>query len=541
MNQSAKRCGEHEYARIKNKEARIHKILLISITIALLSFVSAQGPYTLSFNLSQFEFTVENGYDRVKGIEMSALTDIGAPELPVKSLNFILSNGAKVQNIEILSLSLVPVAGTYNIYPSQPQVPMTAPPPPWVGPDSLIYSKDELYPDSMPIKVIHQGGFSGIPNVTIAIYPLLYNPVRDSLYLVQSVTFRFTLEFVPLSRRPQIMGERVYQLCKDAIKSSVYNYWEVDAFYTPPPLIPDEQLLSRGGMEVVIITTSTMAGAYQPLAQWLVEKGMPTMIVAIDWIYAMYDGHWDETNYAGWSHEHIGDDAAKVKEFLYDAHWRHGLAFAILGGSDGREFPFRYCSGYPGDLYFQDFTGNWMGNPDYHEEIWIGRVPAWNYDQALSWVEKRLTYEKSPVNRNLMNHSLWICQKNETQYRWDFHNYMDLTKQYFPSYFTQHQIVDYPSTPQDHGLIDTLSKGYGIGSHYGHGGPDGIRTRTVGYNAQKYLVESYEHGNWPSVDELYNVDKYYVFYSAGCATAVFDSLLGLRVGVVGRQPVLILV
>jgi len=500
------------------------KFLCTVITIGFSSFLLAQGPYTLSYNLSQFEFSVENGYDRVKGIEMSALTDTGAPELPVKSLNFILSNGTKVQNVEILSLSLMPVAGTYNIYPTQPQVPMSAPPPPWVEPDSLIYSKDELYPDSMSIKVIHRGGLSGIPMVTIAIYPLLYNPVRDSLYLVQSVTFRFTLESVPLSRRPQIMGERVYQLCKDAIKSSVYNYWEVDVFYTPPPLIPDEQLLSRGGMEVVIITTSTMAGAYQLLAQWLVEKGMPTMIVTLDWIYLMYDGDWNYTDYAGWSEEHIGDDAAKVKEFLYDAHWRHGLSFAILGGSDGREFPFRYCSVYPGDLYFQDFTGNWMSNPDYEEEIWIGRVPAWNYDQALSWVEKRLTYEKSPANRNLMNHSLWICQENEDY--WKFRDYMEETKALvnFPSYFTQHQIVDYQSTPQDHGLIDTLSKGYGIGSHYGHGAPDGIRTRTVGYNAQKYLVESYEHGNWPSIDELYNIDKYYVFYSVGCATAVFDSL-----------------
>jgi hypothetical protein len=502
----------------------MYKFLCAVITIGFLSLAMAQGPYTLSYNLSQFEFTVENGYDRIKGTEMSAITDTGAPELPIKSLNFILPNGTKVQNVEILSLSLVPVPGTYNIYPTQPQVPMSAPRPPWVEPDSLIYSKDELYPDSIPIKVTHQGGFSGIPMVTITAYPLLYNPVRDSLYLVQSVTFRFILESVPLSRRPQIMGERIFQLCKDAIKSSVYNYWEVDAFYSPPLLIPDEQLLSRSGMEVVIITTSAMAGAYQPLAQWLVEKGMPTMIVTLDWIYAMYDGYWTYADYAGWSEEHIGDDAAKVKEFLYDAHWRHGLAFAILGGSDGIEFPFRYYQGRPGDLYFQDFTGNWMSYPDYHEEIWIGRVPAWNYDEVLSWVEKRLIYEKSPANRNLMIHSLWICQENETQYRWDFHNYMDETKPYFPSYFTQHQIVDYPSTPQDHGLIDTLSIGYGIGSHYGHGAPDGIRTRTVGYNAQKYLVESYEHGNWPSVDELYNVDKYYIFYSAGCATAVFDSL-----------------
>ncbi|MEO0142917.1 MAG: hypothetical protein ABIL15_06170, partial [candidate division WOR-3 bacterium] len=118
-----------------------------------MSILFAQGPYTLSFDLSQFEFSVENGFDRVKGMEMSATTDTGAPELPVKSLNFILPNGTRVQNIEILSLTLIPVQGTYNIYPTQPPFPLTYPPepPPWVPPDSLIYSTDALYPDSIPI------------------------------------------------------------------------------------------------------------------------------------------------------------------------------------------------------------------------------------------------------------------------------------------------------------------------------------------------------------------------------------------------------
>ncbi len=49
-----------------------------------MSLVFAQGPYTLSFDLSQFEFSVENGYDRVKGIEMSATTDTRATALPNK-------------------------------------------------------------------------------------------------------------------------------------------------------------------------------------------------------------------------------------------------------------------------------------------------------------------------------------------------------------------------------------------------------------------------------------------------------------------------
>ena len=243
--------------------------LCLLIFIGFLSLTMAQGPYTLSYNLSQFEFSVENSYDRVKGLEMATTTDTGAPELPVKSLNFILPNGKRVENIEVISINLVPLSRTYNIYPVQPPRALSDPPPPWVPPDSFIYSLDALYPDSMPIQTVYQGKFDGIPVATIAIYPLLYNPVRDSLYFVQAITFRFTLEPASFSRRPQIRGKRVHQLYKSGIKSSVYNQWEVEAFYTPPPLVPDEQLLSSGYYEVVIVAIPAMANAYQSLADWL--------------------------------------------------------------------------------------------------------------------------------------------------------------------------------------------------------------------------------------------------------------------------------
>jgi len=504
------------------------------VSIALLSFVSAQGPYTLSFNLSQFEFSVENGYDRVKGMEMVRITDTGAPELPCKSLNFILPNGIGIQDIVILSLTLVPLEGTYNIYPSQPPHPITldpTEPPPFVPPDSEIYSVNALYPDSVPIEIIHKGSIDGIPFVTIAMYPLLYNPVKESIYVIQSVTFRFVLETVPYSQRPQIMGERVFKMKLNSLQDCVYNHWEVVAYYTAPPLIPDEELLSRQGCEVVIVTAPTMTAAYQPLAKWLVEKGMPCMIVSTDWIYAMYDGQWTTADYAGWSEEHIGDDAAKIKEFLYDMHWSSGLAFAILGGISSSYLPmtnwvpFRYCDGMPSDLYFQDFTGNWMNNPDYQEEIWIGRIPAWNYDQTLSWVEKRLNYEKSPENKELMNHSLWITQGHQPDCI-EFPSLMNQTIPYFPSHIVQHLIVNHPSNANDHEIIDFLSTGYGFVSTCGHGGTDGQRTAYPDYR-QLLMSWPWNYNNMgimPNLSELHNANKYFIVYAINCDNAWYDDM-----------------
>ena len=289
---------------------------------------------------------------------------------------------------------------------------------------------------------------------------------------------------------------------------------------------------------------------------------MPCVVKTTRWIYENYDGDWNETNYAGYSYEHIGDEAAQIKEFLYHAYWQYGLGFAILGGSDGFEipfkFPFRYCWGMdnvnlpsdwicPSDLYFQDFTGNWEvdgdgrigepddDQPDYHEEIYIGRVPAWNYDQALSWVEKRLTYEKTPANRDLMTQSLWITQENE-EIGFQFRDLMDETIAMvnFPDYFTQHKLVDFPCNQNDHRLIDTLSKCYGIASHYGHGEGDNLRTSTSS-DVERLL--SWNWQNYPSLDELHNIDKYYILYSIGCETAGFDDLAGVSVtGWNGQSP-----
>ncbi len=503
----------------------------------------AQSPYTLPFDLSQFEFSVENGFDRVNGIDMSATTDTGAPELPVKYLNFIIPNGNRVLNIEIINLSVAPLTGTYNIYPAQPPIPLSIheAPPPWVPPDSSVYSQDALYPDSTPIFMSHQGYYDGHPIVTVGIYPLLYNPVRNTLYLIQSITFRFQFETVPMSIRPQIRGMRIHQLYLNGIKSAVFNSWEVDAFYTPPnQVVPDEQLGRLGYPEVIIIAAPACTAAYRPLADWLTQKGMLCFVRATTWVYDNFDGIWHDL--PGYPGENTGDEAAKIKEYLRTLYLTNGTAFAILGGvlqpgNINRSFPIRYCWRYnnyddprdviPSDLYFQDFTGRWdadedrrFGEPnndiaDYYEEIWIGRVPAWDLEQSISWVEKRLVYERAPANRDSMTQSLWITQSGNS-----FISLMEDAIRCFPPQFTQRRVIDHPCNEGDHRLMtDTLSKGYGILSTYGHGSPEAQRARV----ADGRHFYSWERNNLPYLGEPRNINKFYVAYSVGCENACFDT------------------
>jgi len=107
-----------------NRRTYAESYLLTYLLTGLLSILFAQGPYTLSFDLSQFEFSIENGYDRVRGIEMSATTDKEySLDLPLyhrtaqedsspfgligtKSMPFVADNTDKKGKHDILSRSV---------------------------------------------------------------------------------------------------------------------------------------------------------------------------------------------------------------------------------------------------------------------------------------------------------------------------------------------------------------------------------------------------------------------------------------------------
>ncbi len=505
------------------------KIVLI---LFILTCFALAGMYNLSYVESQFTFEVENGFDRVKADKMVAVGDVGSPELPVHSLVLIIPNGQRVADVEIVSMNTSVYSTAYDIYPLQPLHKMNEDPPPWIPQDAEIYDNDAIYPDS-PVRVIEHGRIDGIPVVSIAVAPLLYNPVHDRLYLVQDVTFSLNFVQSNYASRPRIRSQIAHEIWKEHVKSSVFNDWEVDMYYQPAD---QTILMSSYGQptqepsfhDVVIVSPPGMSGAFKPLERWLMEKGMPTKIVTTNWIYANYDGMWDSTDYAGFSREGFCDNASQIKEFLYDSWYNDGACYALLVGIAETGMPYRQLYGpasAPTDLYYHDFDGGWWyQDPSRFEEMWVGRVPAWNYEQAASWVYKRLVYEKSPANLNELSCALWISEDNEPY--WKFKSLMDETIRItgFENWMEQHKVVDHPCNPSNHGLIDTLNKGYGFCSHYGHGAGD---TWKVKYytSGPKELLVSWDWDDYPSYEEFRNKDKYYVAWSVGCATAQYDTIL----------------
>jgi hypothetical protein len=160
-------------------------------------------------------------------------------------------------------------------------------------------------------------------------------------------------------------------------------------------------------VDYVIVTTDSLAAAFQPLADWKTQSGVPAAIRTLGFIRAEYPV--------------AVDDAERIRLFLRDAYTRWGTTWVLLGG-DTEVLPSRRVSHVllgdetpPSDLYFSCLDGNWnadgdsafgegfkgAGSPgdgaDLLPDVWVGRAPVVTTLDAQRFVQKTLAYEKTPI------------------------------------------------------------------------------------------------------------------------------------------------
>jgi len=137
----------------------------------------------------------------------------------------------------------------------------------------------------------------------------------------------------------------------------------------------------------------------------------------VDTIYPKYPGR---------------DQPEKLRNFVIEQYANHGISHLLLGGDYGlvpARTAFAMHSGYEDstrvgvdslicDLYYSDLDGGWdlnnngiFGEPadsvDMYPEISVGRATAGSIEQAGTFVDKVLTYEKNPPDGYLSRASFW--------------------------------------------------------------------------------------------------------------------------------------
>jgi subtilase family serine protease len=165
--------------------------------------------------------------------------------------------------------------------------------------------------------------------------------------------------------------------------------------------------------EYIIITCDSLADAFEPLARWKTKKGVYAKIFTVEDIYANFSG------------DHTGDNASRIRNFIYEAR-ESGAIYILLGGQcdfehgeeivprrDAFVFDYRMDDRIPDedtipcDLYYSDLSGNWDMDfdgtygeiedwVDMYTDILVGRAPVKNTQQVENFISKVMTYEKHP-------------------------------------------------------------------------------------------------------------------------------------------------
>ena len=391
--------------------AAIAAIVLISPGPALAGFVRIEK-VTVELTFPD-QVTVERigDYDLLDlpggGCQLYARA--GMPLLPVRYVRAAVPAGSEVIAVSARRVARRRLPGTYNIYPSQPSVPLNKlGNVPFVPGREDVYAQDTEHPASA-VEYVRTATIRGQDVALLKVYPLQMVPAEGEV-LVN------TIIEVDIWCRPPLQAAAAITDARDAelVRSLVVNPGDL----TPPPapLSPTDP----NDVRYLIICDAAFVGEFQTLADWRTRCGVPAEIITTATIYATYPGF---------------DDQKKIQNCIRDYMTNKGLLYVLLGGDD-TTVPDRNCyvkvqseeplattdtytePAMPADIYYSclddddwDDNGNGLfgesnwGEPvidtvDFEPDVYIGRASVQTAADAAAFVNKVLAYEKNPPMTN---------------------------------------------------------------------------------------------------------------------------------------------
>ncbi|MBW2489718.1 MAG: hypothetical protein JRE65_01040 [Deltaproteobacteria bacterium] len=337
--------------------------------------------------------------------------------MPVITSKIFIPADEKVVSTEIRYGTLKEIEGSYVIqHVTTPQPASKIEFIPVEKPASDIYETNALYP-SVIYKDRKPQFLSGVKVVLVELMPVLYNPVEGQLKYYNELEVMITTE---KENRPDwVMPYRNVHKDREKILNIIDNK---DDFLRLYPLVEndltarflsasEEPYAATGTRQYVVITTAELSPAFKTLTAHRASSeggGYTTYIEYIDEIDAIYSGV---------------DLAEKMRNFIRDMYTNYGTQYVVLGGdcdgsSENQVIPTRGCyakvgdymdSNIPSDLYFGCLDGSWNfdgderwgeindgingGDIDWFSEVYVGRIPADNYTEAMNQINKIILFE----------------------------------------------------------------------------------------------------------------------------------------------------
>ena len=481
--------------------------------------------FALTFDPGDLE-VIRQG-DAVQLRFRGALPEIwpGKPEIPSLGIHAVIPRNSTVDHIEVVEVDEEPVLKQVFVRPSQfPRVPGYIEPEA-VPPDPGIYSVSKRFPENV-VEFVTCGNLSGYRLAGFKAYPVRYNPVERTVYLVKKVAFRVYLR---PAEPPELFAyrkdERVFKKWKEAVASLVVNPEDLER-YGPPtrPVRP------RGGFgaglmpslddnpyDLLIITTEEMENVFKEMAQWKTEQGIPATVRTVSWI---------ENNYSG------SDLAEKIRYFIRDAYRYWGIQWVLLG-ADSPEIPLRVVyvnvsSGpainkyVPTDMYYACLDGNWnadldttFGEPltdsaDFYPEVLVSRIPVRNAEEAELFFEKLRKYVEDP-DLSYLEKALFVGTEMQF-YPGDGASLCDTILQHLPPYFQKNRMYEIEGYHSTEEFVDSLYSGQHIVFTESHGN---VGWFFVNYEPREPFMNS-------MADSLHNDTRLSFFHLVACMIGAVD-------------------
>lgn len=341
------------------------------------------------------EFTVVRLLPAQSGLTVVAKGELGEPLLPVLSGNVLIPPDARLVAVRLKNVEWQELARGLRIYPVQPMRPLSQfNAIPFVPPQPSVYGADAAYPAEM-LTDVPAGSKAGFRIAGFLFCPFQYYPTSGRLLLATHVELE--VEYENSAVAAMVLTPSQVEMTKELVAPLVVNAQDVSRW------APQSVEIDGAELDVVIVTSSTLAPALVGFRNYLRRKGYFAEIVPTETVYARYLGR---------------DNPEKIRNMLKDKFVHQGLKYVILAG-DVQHVPCRY--GYlpyspynvPADLYFSDLDGSWDANNnsqfgeysatnynpdsvDLYADIIVGRLPLDDASNCANVLFKVSLYERHP-------------------------------------------------------------------------------------------------------------------------------------------------
>ncbi|MFQ6608542.1 MAG: C25 family cysteine peptidase [Fidelibacterota bacterium] len=280
--------------------------------------------------------------------------------------------------------------------------------------------------------------FRGVRGVNVQFQPFQYNPSSQTLRVAMEMTI--SLDAIPgeapnsIHRQNRIPSNRDFVRIQ---KDFFANFEETQDIYY-------EGIEEPGYL--VIITFDDFIDAIQPLAEWKLQKGIPTEVVPLS---------------------SIGSTTSDILSFLQTRYDTGELTYVILVGDDA-QIPTLYGSTGAGS----DPSYVMLDGSDYYPDAFISRISATTESEVADQVAKFLAYEIDPPGSVWFSRGLGVASAEGSSIPPDYladweraELLRDMLMNY--TYSDVDQIYDPGASLSE--LVSALNEGRSIFNYIGHG------------------------------------------------------------------------